>query len=1021
MTWLREFRVLFGCTSGATAAVLAVFLGGLGLGNAFFGWYLSKPKIDAIKVAGLAEGVIACLAILSPTLVEVAQRIYYGLGGEREMGYFLTTVCRLALTTLIIGLPCFLMGASFLAISAVMQRSQDRVRKSVSSLYSLNALGGGIGVVMTAFYFLEHFGNERTLMLAGGLNLVLAVVLYRSAGAIRPPQPIVQEEEGAREIHLGSLIRKRVGYLAAFLSGLVFFILEILWYRLTIPLTGGSHYSLTLVLIIAMLGIYLGSALYAGLLCRAKSLFLLLATTLALQGALALLPYLGGEYFAWFSALVTHFLQSGSFSHRVLSWAFICVPIVLPASIIAGVQFPLIISILGRGRDHLAHQVSGVYALNAIGSIAGALLGTFVLLPLFGSDQLLLICGLFLVGLGGSVLALEVFKIRREVIGPFRSFFFLAAVVAVLSLMARGPEAMWKYSSIGFGRVTQVDKTMGEMLAMSQRYHAEIAMAQEGRECSVAVSMGGSPAILTNGKSDSSIHGDIATTIGSGLIPYFLYPGDCKSIGIIGIGTGITAGSLTGFADVEKVTLFEIEPEVVEAQRFFAEANENILENPKVEIVIGDARECLSTSREKFHFIGSEPSNLSKAGICQLYTVEHFRQASLGLTEDGIYAQWIQAYNISLESLQQVVYTMKQVFPKVELWMPAGGDLLVIGYKDGEYRHDLARMKEKVQSRHGRELLWRGFLSDSVESVYARMLATDDTLVRKLPSEIRANTDDRNTLEFRVARQNSSGVDLTAYLSEAFGEYDLPDPVKRNLNAVLLREERIVMLWGSGRAYGLREPELAAFFRFENDGFKEFFDFWSEYGKGSLKGRLYSAMALSSSNLEGKRYFRDLPEVANGYPDLLRGINLIHQDRFDQGLSRLREGVEQVRGKRWIHGDVADYVMMKLAGLAKFMTESQLETVFGIFEEPLPSFSADDRRMQFLSHLAYFLSDEYKVRVVKQYSDRPCLMPQLLVMAKDFYPLPEYLEQYDALNSAGFNFKKYRDLQQEPGMGKIIR
>jgi hypothetical protein len=38
MMWLREFRLIFGSsTPPATAAVLAIFMGGLGLGAAWFG------------------------------------------------------------------------------------------------------------------------------------------------------------------------------------------------------------------------------------------------------------------------------------------------------------------------------------------------------------------------------------------------------------------------------------------------------------------------------------------------------------------------------------------------------------------------------------------------------------------------------------------------------------------------------------------------------------------------------------------------------------------------------------------------------------------------------------------------------------------------------------------------------------------------------------------------------------------------------------------------------------------------
>ena len=37
MAWLREFRLIFGASTAASAAVLAIFMGGLGLGSLWLG------------------------------------------------------------------------------------------------------------------------------------------------------------------------------------------------------------------------------------------------------------------------------------------------------------------------------------------------------------------------------------------------------------------------------------------------------------------------------------------------------------------------------------------------------------------------------------------------------------------------------------------------------------------------------------------------------------------------------------------------------------------------------------------------------------------------------------------------------------------------------------------------------------------------------------------------------------------------------------------------------------------------
>ena len=42
--------------------------------------------------------------------------------------------------------------------------------------------------------------------------------------------------------------------------------------------------------------------------------------------------------------------------------------------------------------------------------------------------------------------------------------------------------------------------------------------------------------------------------------------------------------------------------------------------NPKVHLTIGDARETLLTSRDRYDVIASEPSNPFRAGIASLFT-----------------------------------------------------------------------------------------------------------------------------------------------------------------------------------------------------------------------------------------------------------------------------------------------------------------------------------------------------------------------------------------------------------------
>ena len=76
------------------------------------------------------------------------------------------------------------------------------------------------------------------------------------------------------------------------------------------------------------------------------------------------------------------------------------------------------------------------------------------------------------------------------------------------------------------------------------------------------------------------------------------------------------------------------------------------LDNPKLRVTIGDAREALLTGRDRYDVVASEPSNPFRAGIASLFTVEFYRAARERMTADGVFAQWVQGYEIDARTLR---------------------------------------------------------------------------------------------------------------------------------------------------------------------------------------------------------------------------------------------------------------------------------------------------------------------------------------------------------------------------------
>src|SRR5262249_26871933 len=83
-TWLREFRLIFGSTTAATAAVLAIFMGGLGAGAALLG-RRAEDTGAPLKFYAILELLIAASTALTPVLIWLASATYIACGGTLSM------------------------------------------------------------------------------------------------------------------------------------------------------------------------------------------------------------------------------------------------------------------------------------------------------------------------------------------------------------------------------------------------------------------------------------------------------------------------------------------------------------------------------------------------------------------------------------------------------------------------------------------------------------------------------------------------------------------------------------------------------------------------------------------------------------------------------------------------------------------------------------------------------------------------------------------------------------------------
>ncbi|MEP6995240.1 MAG: fused MFS/spermidine synthase, partial [Acidobacteriota bacterium] len=531
----------------------------------------------------------------------------------------------------------------------------------------------------------------------------------------------------------------------------------------------GSTYTFGLILAVALAGIGFGAALYGRSRGKRPATLMALAATTTLEAVFVALPYALGDRIALFAIFSRSFGALGFWGY-LFGWTEIACLVVLPASIIAGIQFPQLVALLGRGRKSVGEDVGLTYAWNTLGAIGGSLAGGFGLVPLLSATGAWKAVVILLAALSAWTLVLAI----RSQKSWRRGALPLTGIAASLLMIGfAGPTAVWRHTPIGAGRVQFTDASPNLIEAWQRDQRRGLAWDADGRESSVAlVKTRGGVAFSVNGKVDGNSREDAATQVMGGLVGAALHP-DMRRALVIGLGTGSTAGWLGSIPAIERVDVIELESAVLDVARDCATVNRNVLANPKVKITIGDARELLLTTRERYDVIFSEPSNPYRAGISSLFTREFYDAVRSRLSKDGIFIQWLQAYEVNAQTVRTIYATLGSAFPSVETFSGKKDDMLLVATVR-PLRYPTETLRRRLSEEPYASAMNDAWRVTGLEGFLSHYVARD-SLARAIVREEkgRINLDDRNLVEFAFARSLGSSLfqsdDLRA-LSEQRGE-----------------------------------------------------------------------------------------------------------------------------------------------------------------------------------------------------------------------------------------------------------
>ena len=455
-----------------------------------------------------------------------------------------------------------------------------------------------------------------------------------------------------------------------------------------------------------------------------------------------------------------------------------------------GTQFPLVSRLATDKAETAGRRVGLLYSMNVVGSIAGALVTGYVLIPLLGTQtSLRLLAGLM--AAMGTVLVVR--QPRLALSGRIGMGF--AAAALVLAATAVTPRDLSK-------RLHQDWLQQDEIIS-----HYE-----EGATATVMVGRfpnGDRPKrILVNGSSasNSSEYGLSVNRV-QGTIP-FLFGRMPRQVLAACFGTGITFGTLSQF-DIEHMDGVDISPEVIRAAGEFRDENYDVVNNDRVTIHIDDGRNFLLKSRKKYDVITMEPMPPALAGVSDMYTREFYELCRDHLRPGGIVSQWVPLYFLTLDDVKMLYHTYAEAFPHVMVFYH-NFDTFLVG-SDEPLRLSPKLFASRIQSKELARDLAAINLAEP-EQIFSAFLMGREA-VMAFAGDAAIVTDDRPLVEFTGPKAVDMGTTAGNYLAvtlhaESVATY-LSGPTLAELRQTLERAfQTRASEWKSARFHAERRSRI---------------------------------------------------------------------------------------------------------------------------------------------------------------------------------------------------------------------
>ncbi len=796
VAWTKMLTLTFGRTTLAAGAVVGGFMAGMGIGA----WLYHRAqggRLNAIRLyASLEIGIALATALLTLGFSALPD-LFVAVSGAIPAGLHMS-LFRVGFVLVILLLPAALMGATYPALCAVLIRTREDAGRHLGPIYGLNTVGAAIGALIAGFVLVEQLGLRGSVWAANLINLAVGVAAWQvgrsaSSDAYRPA---TLNDANAL---LPTCLPRRITAVVLFGSGFATLAYEIVWFRALRYLFGNSTYAFTIMLVVFLLGLGLG-----GILCgrerwrsspeRNLAICQLGIAVLAMIAMTAETLVLVDQQLSSSISIFSKAVPNLPWWRRLLTDLFVGLALLLPATLLMGISFPLATRLYLGDLRWLGKRVGSSYLLANLGAIGGSVAAALLILPHLGTIGGTRAIAALNAMLGFLVLSRLPWGVRRRLAWCLGALAVLWST-SFLILPARLPF-----------RTTQLSGSLQMELMFEEEGDIATVQVWSGRDHPERrwISVDGTSIGETRGFSRSVYGKQILLAH----LPMALDP-EIRSTLNIGLGSASTLNALASYPTVQNLDVVEISAAVARGSRLFDESE--VLADPRVRLVVEDIAHYLLRGTKRYDLIISDGKLGSDfSGNAMMLCRDFYAYASRRLSKAGLFIQWIPLDH-ARNDFEIILRTFLESFPEVELFFEDPGSVFLVGSRSPISGRRDPDAEQFVTKRVKQDFKYLRI--PRVDALLARWTASGAEL-RSVVGKGPISTWNHSVIEYSIyrsthaARLRSMGSNLTLILDANVltrGNPFLPSGSPFEISTALTRKSR----WESYRSQFTRARRLA--------------------------------------------------------------------------------------------------------------------------------------------------------------------------------------------------------------------